>query len=107
MQENDQEFINGSIRNNNINNNNFINKNKNITNILNLAHFRTNIILDKLKNLKVIHSNIRCEKWGNIFALKNDNTSLDGYIWRCRSRVPQYDIKINITVFEKFRIPII
>ena len=59
MKPNDQEFINGVIRNNNINNNNFININQNPPNIFNLAHFRMNIILDELKNLKVIHSNIR------------------------------------------------
>ena len=46
----------------------------------------------------------------NIFTLKNDNNSLDGYIWRCRSRVPQNDIKLNIrkdSLFEQFRVPIV
>ena len=45
MNQNDEEFINGVIRNNNINNNNFININQNPPDIFILAYFRTNIIL--------------------------------------------------------------
>ena len=62
MEVNLNIFINGVLRNNNINNNNFININQNLPNIFNLDHFRTNIILDEFKNLKVIQSIIRCEK---------------------------------------------
>ena len=39
MQQNDQEFINGVLRNNNNNNNNFINIIQNPPNIFNSEHF--------------------------------------------------------------------
>ena len=74
--ENDEEFIKGLGNDNNIINNN-------------LSENPTKNILKK---------QVICPKCNKQCTMVKNSQKLDNYIWRCRSRNPSHDTKINIRI---------
>ena len=91
--ENDKEFIQGLGNDNNINNDNL---SENPPNIFNPPQFQTEILLNFFENKNILKKQVIYPKCKQQCTMVKDNQKLDNYIWRCRSRNPSHDTKINI-----------
>ena len=103
---NDIEFKNRSIENLNLNQDEI---NDNPQNLYNSAEFQTEVLIDFFQKKNILKCFVFCSKCGQKCKLVKDNQTLDKYIWRCRSKKPVYDTKINIrnsSILENNRISI-
>ena len=95
LSQNDNEFIEGRIEeiNNQLPNNHNIIEN---AHIYNSQDFLVENIINFLQSNNILKKFNICSKCGKLMKLENNQTYLDGKIWRCRSNTPYHDLKINI-----------
>ena len=93
--ENDKEFIQGLGKDNIINNDDL---SENPPNIFNPPQFQTEILLNFFQNKNILKKQVICQKCKQQCTIVKDNQKMDNYIWRCRSRNPSHDTKINIRI---------
>ena len=64
-------------------------------------------IIKYWQETNMIHKTFRCPKCSTIMKLEKSNQYMDNYVFRCRSKQPNHDIKINIrseSSFENIKI---
>ena len=74
--------------------------------IYNPAQFQPKIIINYLKNYKVIKDMNICPKCGELMNIVDHKASTDKVIWRCHKSANRHDLKINMrncSLFEVFQ----
>ena len=98
--ENDKNFKEGINQGNiNINNDEL---NEIPSNIYNPVQFQTEILINYFQNKNIFKKCVVCPKCGLQCKMVKDNQKLDKFIWRCRSRNPNHDTKINLRIYSVF-----
>ena len=102
--ENDKDFKEGIDQVNiNLNNDDI---NEIPPTIYNPVQFQTEILINYFQNKNIFKKIVVCPKCGQQCKMVKDNQKLDKFVWRCRSRNPNHDTKLNLrinSVFEESR----
>ena len=98
--ENDKEFKKGINQGNNNANNQDLNES--ISSIYNPIQFQTELLINYFQNKNIFKKFVVCPKCGQQCKMVKDNQKLDKYIWRCRSKMPNHDTKINLRIYSVF-----
>ena len=102
--ENDKDFKEGIDQGNiNLNNDDI---NEIPPTIYNPVQFQTEILINYFQNKNIFKKIVVCPKCGQQCKMVKDNQKLDKFVWRCRSRNPIHDTKVNLrinSVFEESR----
>ena len=87
---------------------NIINMNQNT--LYNSQIYNFNFVYSYFKTNKILKDSFICSNCHNIMKIENNNSFLDKIMFRCRSKNPSHDIKINIrkdSIFENVRMSLV